>query len=134
MDLTEKKPTRSAALAGIFLDSAKLLSQTNILPHPKVEGTKDNETIAYYYNNTGIISCVCVSTKSIIFLPYKILASSIRFDQAFVQFGSPIREEKSHLILPHMSEVSRLKVRKKGAFFFAYTLSYDLSRGIHYQR
>jgi hypothetical protein len=44
----KKKPTRSAGLAGIFLDSAKLLSQTNILPHPKVEGIKDNNTVAYY--------------------------------------------------------------------------------------
>jgi hypothetical protein len=46
MALTEKKPTRSAGLAGIFVDSAKLLSQTNILLHPKVESTKDYKPVA----------------------------------------------------------------------------------------
>jgi hypothetical protein len=51
MDLTEKKANKVCGPCwhlSIFLDSAKLLSQTNILPHPKVEGIKDNNTVAYY--------------------------------------------------------------------------------------
>jgi hypothetical protein len=35
-------------LDGIFLYSAKLLSQTNTLPHPKVLGSKNDETVAHY--------------------------------------------------------------------------------------
>jgi hypothetical protein len=59
-------------LDGIFLYSAKLLSQTKTLPHLKVPGLKNDETVAHYNNVIVITPQILMSSKSITFFAVRL--------------------------------------------------------------